>query len=328
MNMVPLSFRRPRSMPFADQSAHLCAEIPGSFAIMGGMSRDEASRTAVLVCQGRAVAHDRIAVGRFADPIARSLLREDELAGVERARTGEAPQGWGHRVEFEMLAATVEVIVPRTIAIDDAVRAGADPQLVILGAGLDDRAWRMPELAGVDVFAVDHPASQADKRDRAEALQPVSRSLRYVPVDFGRDALGPALAAAGHDESLTTTWLWEGVVPYLTPAEVETTATALAARSAAGSRLVVNYQAPSRLAAVGRLFARALASLSRRPDPFATEPRRSAWTPDSLRALLSGVGLRVTSDDGLLTLSERLGLPVRHQQSVRSGRVAVAVTAR
>jgi methyltransferase (TIGR00027 family) len=291
------------------------------------MDRDEASRTAVLVCQGRAVADGRIGTGRFHDPIARSLLRDDELAGVERARTGEAPPGWGARTEYEMLSATAEVIVPRTIAIDDAVRAGADPQLVILGAGLDDRAWRMPELAGVDVFEVDHPATQADKRERARSLAPVSRSLRYVPVDFGRDALGPALATAGHDESLRTSWVWEGVVPYLTPAEVETTVAALAALSAPGSRLVVNYQAPSRRAAVGRVIAKGLATLSRRPNPFAGEPRRSAWTPDSLRALLSPAGLSVTSDDDLLTLSERLGLPVRHKQSVRSGRVAVAVAA-
>jgi methyltransferase (TIGR00027 family) len=289
------------------------------------MHRDEASRTAVLVCQGRAVADGRIGMGRFHDPIARSLLRDDELAGVERARTGEAPPGWGARTEYEMLSATAEVIVPRTIAIDDAVRAGADPQLVILGAGLDDRAWRMPELAGVDVFEVDHPATQADKRERARSLAPVSRSLRYVPVDFGRDTLGPALATAGHDESLSTTWVWEGVVPYLTPAEVETTVAALAALSAPGSRLVVNYQAPSRRAAIGRVIAKGLATLSRRPNPFAGEPRRSAWMPDSLRALLSPAGLRVTSDDDLLTLSERLGLPVRHKQSVRSGRIAVAV---
>jgi methyltransferase (TIGR00027 family) len=289
------------------------------------MNRDEVSRTAVLVCQGRAVADGRIGVGRFHDPIARSLLRDDELAGVERARTGEAPSGWAARTEYEMLSATAEVIVPRTIAIDDAVRVGADRQLVILGAGLDDRAWRLPELDGVDVFEVDHPATQADKRERARSLAPVSRSLRYVPVDFGRDALGPALATAGHDESLSTTWVWEGVVPYLTPTEVETTVAALAARSAPGSLLVVNYQAPSRRAAVGRVIAKGLATLSHRPNPFAGEPRRSAWTPDSLRALLSRAGLDVTSDDDLLTLSGRLGLPVRHRHSVQSGRVAVAL---
>src|SRR5262245_20035775 len=293
--------------------------------MMVGMTRKDASRTAVLVCQGRAVAHDRLAAGRFDDPIARALLRDDEVAGVERARREVAPPGWGDRVEYEMLAANAEVIVPRTVAIDDAVRAGGSPQLVILGAGLDDRAWRMPELAEVDVFELDHPASQEDKRERARDLHPVSRSLRYVPVEFGRDALGPALAAAGHQESLATTWVWEGVVPYLTRTEVETTVAAIAARSAPDSRLVVNYQTPSWQASVGRVAARGLTLVSRRPDPVGAEPRRSSWTPASMRALLSSAGLRVVSDDDLLSLAQRLALPVRHQRSLRSGRVAVAV---
>jgi methyltransferase (TIGR00027 family) len=291
-------------------------------------SRSEASRTAVLVCQGRAVAHGRIAVGHFDDPVSRALLRDDELAAVERARTGVAPSGWADRLEFEMLAANAEVIVPRTIAIDEAVRAGANPQLVILGAGLDARAWRMPDLAGVDVFEVDHPASQVDKRDRAQALHPASRSLRYVPVDFGRDALGPALEAAGYQAGVTTTWVWEGVVPYLSRAEVETTVAAFSTRSAPGSRLVVNYQTPSWAASVGRLVARGLTIIARRPDPLGAEPRRSSWTPEAVRALLARVGLRVVSDDDLLTLAQRLPIPIHHPRSLQSGRVAVALAAR
>lgn len=55
-------------------------------------------------------------------------------------------------------------MVPRTIAIDEAVRARPAPQVVILGAGLDARAWRMKELAGVDMFEVDHPPSQHESK--------------------------------------------------------------------------------------------------------------------------------------------------------------------
>ena len=69
--------------------------------MLDGMTRNEASRTAVLVCQGRAVADGRLAVGRFDDPVARALLRDDELAAVERARTGVARRagriGWRSR---------------------------------------------------------------------------------------------------------------------------------------------------------------------------------------------------------------------------------------
>ena len=151
------------------------------------MDADRASRTAVLVCQGRAAAHGRIAEGRFADPVAMALLRDSERVAVRRVREGAGPQGWAERVEFEMVRASAEVIAPRTVAIDDAVRARRVPQLVIVGAGLDDRAWRMPELASADVFEIDHPASQRDKRDRVADLRPLAKSVRFVPVDFTRD---------------------------------------------------------------------------------------------------------------------------------------------
>jgi methyltransferase (TIGR00027 family) len=253
-----------------------------------------------------------------------ALLRDDERVPVDRVRTGVPPRGWGERVEFELVRASAEVIVPRTIAIDEAVRTRPAPQLVILGAGLDGRAWRMSELAEVEVYEVDHPASQQDKRDRVGSLPPLARTLRYVPVDFARDRLDVALAAAGHQRSMATTWILEGVVPYLTRKEVTATAEVVGAQSAPGSRVIVNYQSPALSAAVGRLVARAMTTLARRPALWAGEPRRSAWTPTAMRDLLTNHGFTVTRDDGLLTLAGQLPMPVRQRRSLRAGRVAVA----
>ena len=288
------------------------------------MDANLASRTAVLVCQGRAAAHGRIAPGRFADPTAMALLRDDERVAVQRVREGVPPRGWSERVDFEMVRASSEVIVPRTVAIDEVVRARLAPQLVIMGAGLDGRAWRMPELADVEVFEVDHPASQQDKSERVGPLRPLAMSLRFVPVDFTRDRLDEALASAGHRDTATTTWIWEGVVPYLSRTEVAATVDAVAGRSVEGSRLVVNYQSPALSAAVGRLAARAMTALARRPSPWATEPRRSSWTPTAMRELLAVHGFTVRRDDDLLTLAEGMNLPVRQRRSLRTGRVAVA----
>lgn len=285
---------------------------------------DEASRTAILVCQGRAVAQGRLAVGRFEDPTAMRLLREDERGPVLLARSGVAPNAWRDRIEFEMLHANAEVMVPRTVAIDDAVSEWPAAQVVILGAGLDGRAWRMPGLATVDVFEVDHPASQRDKRDRVGELSPLARSLRFVPVDFTGDDLDEALASAGHEASTATTWICEGVVPYLTPAEVEATARVVGGRSAPGSRLVVNYQAPALSARIGRRLAGLLATLALRADPLAHEPQRSAWTPAAMRDLLAGQGFAVARDDDLLSIAEGLRTPVRNRRSLRVGHIAVA----
>ncbi|MFF1593025.1 class I SAM-dependent methyltransferase [Streptomyces sp. NPDC058286] len=295
-----------------------------------------ASRTAVLVCQGRPAADGSVAVGRFSDPVAVRLLRAEERTPVNEVRAGVPPQGWSARSRYESVRACAEVMVPRTVAIDEALRACVPRQLVILGAGLDTRAWRLSELSRTDVWEVDHPASQQDKRARlAEAAQrpqgpeesgrpavglPIAaRSVRFTPVDFSDDDLGAALEGAGHDPSVPTAWVWEGVVPYLTHDEVRATLAALAARTAPGSVLVVNYQTPSARAAVGRLLTRVVGNASTSGEPW-----RSLWKPQRMAALLAEHGLRVVSDNDLQSLTHTLGGPARGRTSLRSGRVAVA----
>ena len=279
----------------------------------------------MLVCQGRAAAHGRIAPGVFADPTALPMLRRDERVPVEQVRADAVPSGVAARVEYEMVKASAEVVVPRTVAIDQAVRAWASPQVGILGAGLDGRAWRLTELAAATVYEIDHPASQQDKRDRSADLTPVAGTLRWVPVDLSRDRLDDALDAAGHDTGTPTTWVWEGVVPYLTEAEVEGTVEALARRSAPGSGLVVNYQAPGLGAATGRVAARGMLLLARRPSLWGDEPRRSAWTARTMGALLARHGFAVGTDVDLLTIAAGLPMQVHRRRSLRNGRIATAV---
>ena len=288
------------------------------------MAEEPSSRTAVLVCQGRAVGDGRLALGRFSDSVALRLLRGEEREAVARARTGVPPTGWRDRMEYEMLTATAQVVVTRSVVIDDAVRAAANPQLVILGAGLDGRAWRMPKLADVDVFEVDRPASQRDKRDRVEGLEPVARSVRYVPVEFGRDALAPALATAGYQDAVPTTWVWEGVLPYLSQPEVDGTIDVVAARSKSHSRLIATYPTPNLLAAVGRRAMRVYSKLAGRQDPLEHERHISAWTPEQMHHLLSARGFRVTADHDLYAFAQQLGIPARRSRAYGLGQAVVA----
>jgi methyltransferase (TIGR00027 family) len=281
-----------------------------------------ASRTAVLVCQGRAAADGLLAAGRFADPTAMPLLRPHEREPVRWVRDGAVPRQWRQRVDYETIRANAEVIVPRTVAIDEAVRTHPCPQVVILGAGLDGRAWRMPELADVAVFEVDQPASQRDKRDRAAGLP--GRAPSFVPVDFRRDRLGEALAAAGHRPQQVTTWIWEGVVPYLTQQQVAVTVADLAARSAPDSRLIVNFQTPATSTRLGRLAARALAASTGRSSVWASEPWRSTWTSSAMAGLLARHGFVVHQDGDLLATANTLAVPIRHRRSLGHGRVMVA----
>ena len=279
----------------------------------------------MLVCQGRAVADGRVAVGRFADPVAMRLLRPDERSVVEQARSGTVPDGWRERLDVERVAACAELMVPRTVAIDEAVHAASNPQVVIVGAGLDGRPWRWGEHLAPVLYAVDHPATQADVERRAVGLPPTVGRLALVPVDLAVDPLDGRLDAAGHDRSAPTTCIWEGVVPYLTAAQVETTLAALSARSAPGSVLVVNYQSPHLRARVGRLLVGAISRVTGAANPMAGEPWRSLWTPDSMGGLLADRGWAVDRDDDLVAIADEIGVEVSHRGSVGSGRVAVAV---
>jgi methyltransferase (TIGR00027 family) len=193
---------------------------------------------------------------------------------------------------------------------------------VILGAGLDSRAWRMPELAGVAVFEVDQPASQQDKRNRAADLS--GDPPTFVPVDFGRDRLGEALSAAGHRAEAATTWVWEGVVPYLTREQVAATVAEVGGSSAPGSRLIVNFQVPALGIKVARLVGRAFNASAGRPSFWATEPWRSTWTSAAMTRLLAEHGYAVTGDEGLLDTAAALAIPVRNRLSLGNSRVMTA----
>jgi hypothetical protein len=89
----------------------------------------------------------------------------------------------------------------------------------------------------------------------------------------------------------------------------------------------VNYQAPSAAAGFGRLVARAMLALARRPALWRDEPRRSSWTPATMGALLARHGVTVTADEDTLTLARRLPMEVRQRRSLENGRVATAVLA-
>lgn len=293
------------------------------------MRSGRASRTAVFVCQGRAVADGRLALGRFSDPVAEQLLREQEMKPVRLARgdTRAAQLGGRERLAVESVRACAEVVVPRTVVIDEAVTRAVQEgieQAVVLGAGLDTRPWRLACLGGATVFCVDHPASQADARERVAAVTAMAERVVFVPVDLTTRGVDDALAAAGHDQEAPTVWVWEGVVPYLRRAEVAVTVAALAGRSARDSVLVVTYQSPSWVATVGRHTADLVARMARAEALTADEPWRSAWTSRAMARLLAAHGFVVSQDVDLLEVAASLGSPTRHTRSLRTGRVAVA----
>ena len=101
-------------------------------------------------------------------------------------------------------------------------------QVVILGAGYDTRAARLPR-AGVTFFEVDHPATQASKRERLAGVASYPQeAARYVTCNFEREDPIERLGASGFAMREPALVIWEGVVPYLTEAAVRSTASRLA----------------------------------------------------------------------------------------------------
>ena len=176
----------------------------------------------------------------------------------------------------------------RTRVIDDALRAwlaGGGAQVVLLGAGYDCRALRLPELADARVLEVDHPATQARKRsvlDQIGARSPADD----VTWDFESRAmedLPDVLAEAGLDVAAPVFTIWEGVTMYLTEAAIDSSLRAIRAWSAPGSQLAMTYFAKSRIAQP-TLMTRAMKAV------VATfgEPWKFGWTPDELPDYLAG----------------------------------------
>lgn len=128
--------------------------------------------------------------------------------------------------------------------IDDQLVAALPHDIeavVILGAGYDTRAYRMPELAGIAVCEVDMPANITHKTAairRTAAGVPANVTL--LPVDFETDDLTQALDAAGFDRGKRTFYIWEAVTQYLTESAVRATMQHLAG-AAPGSRLAFTY---------------------------------------------------------------------------------------
>ena len=129
-----------------------------------------------------------------------------------------------------------------------ACRARGVRQYVILGAGLDTLAYRVPAGPPLRVWEVDHPATQAWKGQLlGEAGIAIPSDLTYAPIDFERQTLPDVLAAAGFDPAAGAVFSWLGVVMYLSRAAVMTTLGYVASATAAGGGVAFDYALPPHL---------------------------------------------------------------------------------
>jgi len=130
--------------------------------------------------------------------------------------------------------------------IDGILEAGAGEniaQVVIIGAGLDSRAYRFADrMPGVRFFEVDLPAAVNRKRELVQiALGGLPQTVAYVPVDYRKEAMGAALKRAGYDPKAKTLFICEMVTRYIDAAAVDRVLGDIGENAPAGSQLVFDY---------------------------------------------------------------------------------------
>jgi methyltransferase (TIGR00027 family) len=168
--------------------------------------------------------HDARLVGALLPPAERAAMLADNAQRLES-------------VVSMMLVRTAEL--DERLSAEAAAPLDAARQVVLIGAGMDTRAWRLGWRADAPFFEVDSPSVLALKAS-AMAGGPPPRCAR-VPV--AADASAPAamldaLRAAGLDASRPVLWLLEGFLGYLAIPAMEALLAALHAASAPGSALV------------------------------------------------------------------------------------------
>ena len=193
--------------------------------------------TALAVAAGRAVETSR-PDQLIADPFAAALVKAAhshvDLPTAWPASPEDAPP-----FQQPLLLASIYLGM-RTRFIDDFLTSGPQTaQTVILGAGLDTRAYRLPWPDGARVIEIDHANVLEFKASVMTGLsaEPACK-LITVATDLSRPWRGPLLAA-GFDPKQPTTWVLEGLLPYLDAAAQLAVLEEVAALSASGSRVVI-----------------------------------------------------------------------------------------
>jgi methyltransferase (TIGR00027 family) len=240
------------------------------------------------------------AIGRAGDLIhhgPRALLG-DWLAWPFVGTDADAILASNRPVLGDLEAPFVTWLAARSRLAEDWLAASGADQYVILGAGLDSFAWRQD--ADVRVFEVDHPSTQAWKQARVASIGlPVPAELVWVPVDFERQRLGPALSEAGLDTSRAVFVSWLGVIPYLTRDAIIQTLQELPR-----CQLALGYLPPRELVDEdARQLCTTVEAIARETG----EPWITSLSPAQFAAMLTEGGFTVTDDVGAHDIEGRYG---------------------
>lgn len=218
------------------------------------------SRTAIAVAAARAIgSRNPDPKTRNPDHFAAKLLTTQDVECIKGLAEYDAfSMNWPEVVEYSRkqwggMIANHPGVLPfvgvnlRTRHLDAAVLAAMEngtEQIVILGAGLDSRAYRLTaSWDGGRVFEIDFPATQEYKKQKiVNVIGVPPKNLSYVPIDFTQNSLEEVLPSRGYRSGSRTLFIWEGVTMYLPKVAIQRTLAFVARHAGPGSSIIFDYQ--------------------------------------------------------------------------------------
>lgn len=269
------------------------------------MTEKQAGLTAIAMAYARAHHAKHASPKIFDDFLADQLFTPEERAQTDR--------DWANMLQYVAPELAAENPSPET-ALDLVVQLTNGPitlgrsrytedslaevihkgvrQYINLGAGLDTFAYRRPDLADrLQVFELDHPATQAIKQQKVDATswsQPAN--LHRVPVDFTKESLVDALRRSSYDPKQSSFFSWLGVSYYLDRDVIFETLRNIASISAPGSTIVFDYLDAD--AFVPERSSKRMQQMIWMASQLG-EPLKAGFDPQTFGAQLDRIGLRL-----------------------------------
>ncbi|WP_199425735.1 class I SAM-dependent methyltransferase [Thermaerobacillus caldiproteolyticus] len=277
------------------------------------MKEDQVSLTAIMTAYLRAYHAMNDTPKIFDDFLACHLIPEERRALIEQGfsralqiRVPESGLACSDQAANPLLSLMQAMGLPHVLSrsrytednLDLAVKQGVE-QYVILGAGMDTFAFRRPDLLRqVQVFEVDHPATQTFKRNRlAELGWEIPSHLHFVPVDFTKESLTDALKGTLYDVQTKSFFSWLGVTMYLTRDEVFATLRSIAEIAPEGSAVIFDYFVPEEDTPHMKEMREDLRKIG--------EPMKTTFDPSTLAFELESLGLRLHENLSPSDIQER-----------------------
>lgn len=281
------------------------------------MNENKASLTALISAFGRAFHSLNESPKIFDDFLARNMFSDDEYAFFSQSMAQLLSFSNPERAALceDQKAAIAQVLRGQSGSITlsrarytegnlkDAVKEGI-LQYVILGAGMDTFAFRHPELMELlEVFELDHPATQASKKERIEKQGwCYPEKLHFVPVDFSNESMAETLKASAYDSEKSGFFSWLGVTYYLSRKAIFDTLKSIADISPKGSTIIFDYLhsdafIPEKAAEKVKLMQKLVGN--------AGEPMKTGFEPSRLAGELEELGLRLKENLSPSEIEER-----------------------